>query len=1726
MYTTLQIIRASMLLFMLGLWNVSLAQTPTSSLGASSPMQIPDSQIRSELNQSDITKAKQLLASWKTRNSRITTSSSSCSADVEVVICFDTSGSMGGLLNDTKTSVRGAIETLLGRGASVRLGFLAFGDSVLVYNGGTLYSDSQIETALDDFIASVVIGTPDGGGDEPENSYRAMGEGTDFFTASSANKLMIMVTDASPITDARAGTWTQETLSTQLQANNVNLHMLYRHSDPVQVAAYEPLLTGLSNSASYDVVTPVNDFLDAAVSSVEVVSPNFLLSFRERCYVNEDEDKEVEVIDISFGTDPDEIRFFENVTSGETATDSISYLPLQEGINLIRFTTLTPCGEASLEQEVLALDKPPITPIDTTILCPNESANVNVRPPLTSNNINYTLTRGIATQLDNGLYQVHAIHGSQVLEFEARNSLDTNGICLSTTAYHIEVKPAVSASINSTSTCTPKEYIFTTTVSGDLTNPTWNFGDSLSGLNNTADGLEASHIFTSYDKTYHVNFSASTNDGCPVVANTTVFPQRLSSITLSVAQDTICAGESIAIAVSGKDESDDLQLYINNEIHYEGANTEHDIVLNESTIIHAVVETSAGCILNDSIQVVVQQEQYETSIELLHCDSLLVGYTATSELSNAAFTWSFNDSTFSTQREGFAFLPLLAGSNDIDMTYNDGVCAHDTTLRLIRPFVIVDDEVTKICQTGGDVTFSFTEINTTVDSIFLELPLFNLKGRLTEDKKAIFTLPAGLSSGEMLVTVYHGACQTQASFLLNVVSAHDPSITIDACGLSHQFSLHDSLTDFSWHFPTTSKFIYETDFEQNLAEGNHQIIITGTRDGVCPIEKDTFITAMPYRTKIDKQITCDSTTVQLLYFADADSFYISTPEGTFWNSPVITYPAQSVAHLVQSEVYYTSSIGNTCIQSLSQLVEPKKYPNASMQLDSNPICIGDTLLVFNTSYLDDGLIHEKYLQLYKDGELLLEETDTLSWAVLEEGTYLLNASITSSDGCTSDSSTLFTISKPTSIFGLDFQREGCISSIFFPPSSSSLYKSLIINSHDTLLISNENIFNFALDSGLNHIQIAVSDGVCSTALLDTTFTVKGALDMSLTGSLCSGVQTWNVTKDDEIAYFEISLGGITYDTVEFTTELTSGDYTVNYLMIDSLGCSQSKTDTITIFQTPNASFHFERVCGGRILLHPSSNYHTDRWYQDGIRITNWTDSLAITGTTTFSRFVETVEGCTDSITTSIDAITPFDASFDLTRNAGCDGIQATPSYSTAPLTTIWYTNGDMVSDVPVPSIFSVESGAFNIIELYAVGFETDSLLCSSTHKTQTYIPFKPDVEVSDSSTCRDVPIDLNYTTSLISGVVIDTTIWDIEIDTETIGTIVQVTSDSGCVSIDTGFIHLKAVPEISVSLSPDNACENSGILEGTYGVVSNAPYTILFDGDTLTESTILFPSHITHQLIGIATLADCRNYDTTYYTPIAKPIAEASIDINYCEDSLIVLIDSIGTIVFDGNINHNTASLTLPIPLVSSLTEIDWMYIKSSPLCKDTVSETLPLYPKAAITSLNWTEILGANGRHEGRASLFIEGSHITEATIHIDDTIYTFTSFPIALDRTFSWSGLHTGTLTYEEEYTGCLYELPLEIFLPAFEPCYQAPTFFTPNTDSHNDEFWIETCRPLAETSRLVITNSIGHIIYETEGSSLLWDGRNADGSTFKGSFIWKAQLNFLSDHQIITTGIISSK
>jgi uncharacterized protein YegL len=188
----------------------------------------------------------------------------------DIVFCLDVSGSMSGAITSVKNNMLSFIQGLEASGIDYRIGFITFGDIYYVYNSHNLYADY---TEIINLVNGISLGEHGiGSGDDyPENQLGSMAESALFNYRPGAQKVVIMLTDATSHAADWATPWTVNTLiNERLLPNNIAVYPVFYTGDSAQQNQYVPIAQATNPGGTYyDIYANFNAIINEIGNLVE-----------------------------------------------------------------------------------------------------------------------------------------------------------------------------------------------------------------------------------------------------------------------------------------------------------------------------------------------------------------------------------------------------------------------------------------------------------------------------------------------------------------------------------------------------------------------------------------------------------------------------------------------------------------------------------------------------------------------------------------------------------------------------------------------------------------------------------------------------------------------------------------------------------------------------------------------------------------------------------------------------------------------------------------------------------------------------------------------------------------------------------------------------------------------------------------------------------------------------------------------------------------------------------------------------------------------------------------------------------------------------------------------------------------------------------------------------------------------------------------------------------------
>jgi hypothetical protein len=192
---------------------------------------------------------------------------------VDIVLVFDTTGSMGDVINQAKQYVINFVDSLVASGLDFRLGLVTFGDEIR--QTFSLTSDAnQFRGYVNSLYAY-------GGGDGPENQLDALIAASRYDFRAEAQPVVVLITDAPPHVRGDGSGYTENTISDVVSALTIAGAKAFYWVDPAEAGYWRDV--GIDLYAIYDLIGEslgVADFSTILINRLgEVLGNRYLLTY-------------------------------------------------------------------------------------------------------------------------------------------------------------------------------------------------------------------------------------------------------------------------------------------------------------------------------------------------------------------------------------------------------------------------------------------------------------------------------------------------------------------------------------------------------------------------------------------------------------------------------------------------------------------------------------------------------------------------------------------------------------------------------------------------------------------------------------------------------------------------------------------------------------------------------------------------------------------------------------------------------------------------------------------------------------------------------------------------------------------------------------------------------------------------------------------------------------------------------------------------------------------------------------------------------------------------------------------------------------------------------------------------------------------------------------------------------------------------------------------------------
>ncbi len=340
----------------------------------------------------------------------------------------------------------------------------------------------------------------------------------------------------------------------------------------------------------------------------------------------------------------------------------------------------------------------------------------------------------------------------------------------------------------------------------------------------------------------------------------------------------------------------------------------------------------------------------------------------------------------------------------------------------------------------------------------------------------------------------------------------------------------------------------------------------------------------------------------------ADSAYLNFGDGTGEVISGDVIHTFTVPGLFVPELSLINNNGCNLTLEGTDTIHVAEPPVANMTVSDTSVCAGDVIVVYNTSTgTMDAPITDVFLD-YGDGSDIYTSDgfDSIPHAFTSEGDFIMELTVSNSLGCESTYNIPVSIAAiPTAVFDVE-PVVGCGTLISTFNIISSSADSLFINTGvDTVYVSGSSMDYLYNTPGVYTPEIMLLNSTgCSAEIpasdsITVSFAPHALMALSDTMPLCSGEEIFiiNLSVDtiadpliNPIDNYTVRVNGSIIYTETFMDSLafnlaTAGDYLITLITSNSIGCMDSTSSLITVYQAPDAVAGVnETICPGMPLL--------------------------------------------------------------------------------------------------------------------------------------------------------------------------------------------------------------------------------------------------------------------------------------------------------------------------------------------------------------------------------------------------------------------------------------------------------------------------------------------------------------------------------------------------------------
>ncbi len=725
---------------------------------------------------------------------------------------------------------------------------------------------------------------------------------------------------------------------------------------------------------------------------------------------------------------------------------------------------------------------------------------------------------------------------------------------------------------------------------------------------------------------------------------------------------------------------------------------------------------------------------------------------------------------------------------------------------------------------------------------------------------------------------------------------------------------------YSWDFGDGTSSNNPTPVKSYNAEGNYTVVLTATSDNGCSesISKQHQVLQQPVAGFVaDNVCLGDSVFFTNTTFGTNVTFQWSFDDGFFSS-------ASNPKHLYSAEGTYNVRLVSTNLSGCSDTFFKSitVYPTPVVAFTGNNVCEGETINFNNLTTINSGVLN--YVWDFGDGTTSINAQPAKTY--ITSGNYLVTLIATSNNGCTDTLAQSFAVfPNSTADFSVTNVCDG--DTVFFTNNSTGNISTYAWNFGDGNTSTDIQPAHLYNAPGTYQVQLITDNGNCADTITKSVTVFATPVAAFATANSCLGTPTVFNNQSaisSGVMNFNWSFGdGVTSINASPThTYLNEGIYTVQLIATSNNNCIDTSTLNVSIYAQPKANIIVNNVCFGTAVAFgngttPIADTDFIWHFGDG----NTSNDLApihnyaSAGTYTVSLVAENIDGCKDSVSTTVIVYPQPEANFNI--NNACLGTTSVftnlTQISNATLNYVW-SFGNGVSSTDINPNYVYDSIGIYTAELIA--YSNNGCTDTAT-KTVVIFPY-PQPSFTANVACFDKEVNFINTTTIAFGS--STYVWEfgdgnnstlespshIYTSLGVFNVKLTATSDQGCSRDTEQFITVFPNPTANFTTQP--VCENDSVQFINLSTISAGTLNYDWNFGNGNVSSVAEPAQVFNNISGsvpvtllVTSTQGCIDSVTKNITIYPNPDIDFEAD-NICINESLKLVNN--TTISEGTINN------------------------------------------------------------------------------------------------------------------------------------------------------------------------------------------------------------------------------